>query len=96
MIAAQAASKPISVKSLIFSRSTSMPTTRDTSFESPMNSTCSPKRWRLRMNHRKTTMSAVHNAWIEICCSQATLGCAERPADDHAARRSSSSAPRSA
>ena len=32
------------VRSLIFSRSTSMPTTRDTSLLSPMNRVCSPKR----------------------------------------------------
>ena len=48
-----------------------------------MNSVCSPKRWRLRISHRKPTMSAVHSAWIESCCSQSTLEVdLERPPDD--------------
>ena len=64
MIAATAASPPISVKILIFSRSTSMPTTRETALESPMKSTCSPKRWRFSTNHRTTTMTSVQNACI--------------------------------
>ena len=50
-----------------------MPTTRETGFESPMNSACSPKRWRLSTNHMKTMISAVHSDWIGSRCIQSTL-----------------------
>ena len=73
MMAAQAARKPINVKILIFSRSTSMPTTRETSLESPIKSVCSPNRWRVRISQRKPTMSAVQTACIESCWSQSIV-----------------------
>ena len=70
MMAAVPASRPINVKILIFSRSTWMPTTLDTSFESPMNSVCSPKRCRFRRNQSATTITAVQSACIGSCQSQ--------------------------
>ena len=47
-----------------------MPTTRDTSLESPMNMVCSPKRWRVRTSQRTPTMIAVQSPWIDNSCSQ--------------------------
>ena len=55
----KAPSTPINVNNLIRSQSTLTPTTRATLALSPMNSRCSPKRWRFKMNHINTASPMV-------------------------------------
>src|SRR5882672_8984445 len=61
---ARPASAPMSVNSFSRVALTSMPTTRATVALSPMKSSDSPKRWRLRMNHNSTAMARTTTAWI--------------------------------